>query len=107
LRSETLLRLKLRRAKGGEKKYMEFVLMIVFGAAAGWLASLIMGTNARQGMLMDIVLGIVGAVVGGFVLSYFGQPGVTGFNLYSLVVSTLGAVLLIAIGRMFSRGAYY
>lgn len=81
--------------------------MIVLGAVAGWLASLVMGTNATQGMIMDIVLGVVGAVVGGFVMSFFGQPGVTGFNIYSLVVATLGAVLLIAIGRMFSRGTYH
>ena len=85
---------------------MEFVLMIVLGAIAGWIASVIMGTNDSQGMLMDIVLGIVGAIVGGFVMTFFGQPGVTGFNLYSLIVSTIGAVLLIGLGRMFTRRSF-
>lgn len=78
---------------------MEFLLWIVLGAVAGWVASIIMGTNARQGLIMDIILGIVGALVGGFVMSIFGQPGATGFNLYSFLVATLGAVIVIALGR--------
>lgn len=70
------------------------------GAIAGWLASIAMKTNASQGTLGDIVLGIVGAFVGGFVMSFFGEPGVTGFNLYSTVVAVLGAMLVIWLGRM-------
>jgi len=79
---------------------MGLILSLVIGAVAGWLASVIMKTDASQGMIMDIVLGIVGGLVGGFVMQFLGQPGVTGFDLWSLVVSTVGAIILIALGRM-------
>lgn len=78
---------------------MSIILMIVLGALAGWIASMVMGTNYQQGLLMDIVLGVIGSLVGGLAMNFFGAPGVTGFNLYSLGVSVLGAILLIAIGR--------
>ena len=80
---------------------MDFVLWIVLGAAAGWVASIIMKTDAQQGWLMNIVLGIIGAFVGGLVVSMFGGPGVTGFNLSSFLVTLLGAVVVIAIGKTF------
>ncbi|RKH44879.1 GlsB/YeaQ/YmgE family stress response membrane protein [Corallococcus sicarius] len=70
---------------------------LVLGGIAGWLASIIKGTNARMGMLANIVAGIVGAMLGGWVFSFFGGRGVTGFNLYSLLVATVGAVLLLSI----------
>lgn len=82
---------------------MEILLWIVFGAVAGWLASLIMKTDASQGIFADIFLGILGAVVGGFLFGLFGQPGVTGFNVYSMIVAVLGAVLLIWAGRLMYR----
>lgn len=81
---------------------MGLITMIVLGALAGWIASLV--TRSSTGILMDIILGIVGAIAGGFVMSFFGQPGITGFNLYSLVVAIVGAVLLIWIGRFLTRG---
>jgi len=59
-----------------------------------------MSTNSRQGMIGDIIMGIVGALVGGFAFSLFGQSGVSGFNLYSILVATVGAVILIWGGRM-------
>lgn len=74
---------------------MNILLWIVFGALAGWIASLIMGTNRQQGCLMDIVVGVVGAFLGGLVFSLFGGQGVTGFNIYSLLVAVLGAVVLL------------
>lgn len=80
---------------------MDFLLWIVLGAAAGWVASIIMKTDAQQGWLMNIILGIIGAFVGGFVVSLFGGPGVTGFNLSSFLVALLGAVVVIAIGKTF------
>lgn len=83
---------------------MEFLLFIALGAAAGWLASLIMGTNERQGLLMDIILGIVGSFVGGFVMNLFGQPGASGINIYSFLVAVLGAVIVIALGRALTGG---
>ena len=81
---------------------MNIILWVIFGAIAGWIASIVMKTNASQGMIMDIVLGVVGAFVGGFVFNLFGANGVTGFNLYSLIVAVIGAVILIGIGRMFT-----
>ncbi len=74
---------------------MGILLWIIFGAIVGWVASLIMGTN--EGLLLNIVLGIIGAVIGGWVMSFLGQTGITGFNLYSMMVAVLGAVILIAI----------
>lgn len=78
---------------------MGFILWIIFGAIVGWLASMIMKTNDSQGSLGDIILGIVGSIVGGFLFNLMGQPGVTGFNLYSVMVSVIGAVVIIFIGR--------
>ncbi len=80
---------------------MNIILWIVFGAIAGWLASLIMG--AGHSLIWDIILGIIGALVGGFVMNALGSPGVTGFNLYSFIVAIIGAIIVIGIGRMFNR----
>ncbi len=80
---------------------MSFLLWIVLGALAGWVASIVMGTDAQQGALMNIVLGILGAAVGGFLMSLFGAPGVQGFDLYSLIVAIVGAVSLIWLGKVF------
>ena len=79
---------------------MGILLWIIFGALAGWIASIIMKTDSGQGTVSDIFMGIVGAVVGGFIMNLFGQSGVTGFNLYSLVVAVIGAIVVIYIGRM-------
>lgn len=83
---------------------MNFIIFIIFGGIAGWVASVMMKTNARQGMLGDILLGILGAVVGGWLFGFFGGAGVTGFNLYSLLVAVVGSMVVIWIGRMVSRG---
>jgi uncharacterized membrane protein YeaQ/YmgE (transglycosylase-associated protein family) len=77
---------------------MGILLWIIFGALAGWIASMIMKTEA--GAMMDIIMGIVGAVVGGFLMNMIGQSGVTGFNLYSIIVAVIGAIVVIYIGRM-------
>lgn len=74
---------------------MSILIWILFGAIVGWIASAIMGTS--EGLVLDIVLGIVGAVIGGWLMSFLGESGVTGFNLYSFLVAILGAVVLIAI----------
>jgi len=76
---------------------MGILLWIIFGAIAGWIASMIMKTDA--GAMMDILMGIVGAVVGGFLMNILGQSGVTGFNLYSMIVAVIGAIVVICIGR--------
>ena len=79
---------------------MNIILWIVLGLVAGWLASVIT-RRSSQGVLMDIILGVLGAIVGGLLISAFGGVGITGFNLYSLLVAVIGAVVLIGIGRMF------
>lgn len=82
---------------------MGILAWIIVGLIAGWLASIVMGTNARQGWMTDIVLGIIGAFVGGFLMNLFGAQGVTGLNLYSILVAALGAIVLIWIGRQMGR----
>lgn len=76
---------------------MGILMWIIFGALVGWIASMVMGT--REGLAMDIIVGIVGAVLGGWLMSFFGKVGVTGFNLYSFLVAILGSVVLITIVR--------
>ena len=76
---------------------MDIIIWIVFGGLVGWVASMVMGTGG--GLLWDIGVGIVGAVIGGFIMNLLGQSGVGGFNLYSFLVAVLGACVLIAIVR--------
>lgn len=76
---------------------MGIILWIVFGALVGWVASMVMKTGG--GLVWDIVVGIVGAVIGGFIMSLLGEGGVGGFNLYSFIVALLGACVLIIIVR--------
>jgi uncharacterized membrane protein YeaQ/YmgE (transglycosylase-associated protein family) len=80
---------------------MGLLLWIVLGALAGWIASTI--TRTSYGTFGDILLGVLGAIIGGFVMSLFGLPGVTGFNIWSVVVAVVGASLAIYIGRMVRR----
>ncbi len=80
---------------------MGIILWIIFGAIAGYIASRIMGTN--ESWLWDIILGIVGALVGGFIMNLLGQSGVSGFNLYSLIVAIIGAVVVIYAGRFLRK----
>lgn len=77
---------------------MNILIWLVLGVLAGWIASLI--TKSRHSVVGDIFLGIVGAYVGGFVMSFFGKTGVSGFNFYSLVVAVIGAIVLIFLGRV-------
>ena len=79
---------------------MGIIAFLVLGGIAGWVASLVMGTDASQGVVMNIVVGVVGALIGGLVFNTFGNTGVTGFNLYSLIVATLGAVLGLYLMRL-------
>ena len=78
--------------------YMNIIVWLVFGAIVGWIADLL--TEGSHGLLEDIILGIIGAFVGGFIMNFFGASGVTGFNLYSFIVAIIGAVVLITIGRV-------
>ncbi len=80
---------------------MGILLWIVFGAIAGWIASLI--TKSDTGLLLDIVVGIIGAIIGGWIMNALGSTGTTGFNLWSLLVAILGAVVLLVIVKAVRR----
>ncbi|MBZ9808084.1 MULTISPECIES: GlsB/YeaQ/YmgE family stress response membrane protein [unclassified Mesorhizobium] len=73
---------------------MSIISWIILGVIAGFLGSKIVNKSG-QGMIMDIVLGIVGAIVGGLIFSAFGASGVTGLNIYSLIVAVVGAVVVL------------
>jgi uncharacterized membrane protein YeaQ/YmgE (transglycosylase-associated protein family) len=73
---------------------MGIIAWVVLGLIAGFIASKIVN-HTGSGVLMDIVLGVVGALVGGFVFSMFGAVGVTGFNIYSMLVAIVGAVVVL------------
>lgn len=76
---------------------MGIIAWVVLGALAGWIASMIMKTDEEQGALGNIIVGILGALVGGFVFNLFGGADVTGFNLYSLLVAVVGSVIVLFI----------
>lgn len=76
---------------------MSVLMWILFGALAGWIASIIKGKNAQMGAFANIGVGIVGAMIGGFIVALLGGDGVNGFSLWSLIVATGGAVLFLSI----------
>jgi len=80
---------------------MSILLWIVLGALAGWIAGAIMGTS--KSLVTNILVGIVGAFLGGWLFQQFGSAGVTGFNVYSLLVAVVGAIVLLVIVRAFRR----
>ncbi len=84
---------------------MSILSWIVVGLIAGVLGKLIMPGDDPGGFIVTILLGIVGAFVGGFVVSLFGGIGVTGFNIWTILVATLGAVILLAAYRLVTRRA--
>jgi uncharacterized membrane protein YeaQ/YmgE (transglycosylase-associated protein family) len=82
-------------AFGGDgETYMSVISWIILGVIAGFLGSKIVNKSG-QGLIMDIVLGIVGAIVGGLIFSAFGATGVTGLNIYSLIVAVIGAIVVL------------
>ena len=81
---------------------MGLLSWIIVGGLAGWLSTKIITPKKKKGCFSGIALGILGAIVGGFLVSLLGGKGVTGFNLYSIIVATLGAALVIWIARQFN-----
>lgn len=79
---------------------IDIVLWVVFGALAGWIASMIMNTDGQMGAVGNIVVGIIGAFIGGFVVRFFTGIDAAGFNIASLIVAVIGAVILLAIMKM-------
>jgi uncharacterized membrane protein YeaQ/YmgE (transglycosylase-associated protein family) len=86
---------------------INFLVWIIVGGIIGWLASMIMRTNAQQGILLNIVVGIVGAFLAGLILSPIlgtGTINESNFSIPALLVSLGGAVILLAIVNLFNRG---
>lgn len=82
---------------------INILVWIIVGALAGWIASKIMRRDAQMGAIANIVVGIVGALIGGFIMNAVGGAGFTGFNLYSLLVAIGGAVVLLFVIGLFRR----
>ena len=83
---------------------MTFVAWIILGLVAGFIGSKLVNKKG-EGLILDIVLGIVGAIVGGWLFNMFGASGVTGLNLYSLAVAVLGAVVVLVVYHAIRRAA--
>ena len=81
---------------------ISMIAWLIFGALIGWVASMIMRTDAQQGALLNIIVGIIGAFIGGFLF----QRDVTAsvFNIGSLLTALVGAVILLAVVNLFTRG---
>ncbi len=75
---------------------MSIFAWLVVGLVAGWIGSMLVNRGG-EGPLLDIVLGVVGAIVGGFLFNYFGHSGVTGVNLYSILVAVVGSVIVLVL----------
>jgi uncharacterized membrane protein YeaQ/YmgE (transglycosylase-associated protein family) len=86
---------------------MSILGWIVLGLVSGFIASKIVNKTG-EGFFLDIILGIVGALVGGFIFTEFGASGVTGFNIYSMFVAVVGAIIILVIYHAVAgrRGAY-
>ena len=87
---------------------MNLIIWLVVGGVIGWLASLIMRTDAQQGVLLNVVVGIVGAMLGGWLISPLvgvGTINQSTFSIGALVVSLVGAVILLAVVNLFRRGS--
>ncbi len=83
---------------------MGIIAWIILGLIAGFIGSKIVNKTG-EGLVLDLVLGVVGAFVGGFIFNLFGGAGVTGLNLYSLVVAVIGAIVVLVLYRMVIRRA--
>ncbi len=82
---------------------MGFFAYIIIGGLAGWLASKMMNTNKSMGALANIFVGIIGSIIGGFIMGSLGKSGAYGVNLYSLFVALLGSIILLAVVKALKR----
>ena len=76
---------------------------IIIGGLAGWVASKMMGTDASMGVVANVVVGVIGAVIGNLLLPVLGISGTTGWSIWSFVVALVGATVLLFVVRLFSR----
>ena len=83
-----------------------FIIWLIVGGIIGWLASLIMKTDAQQGILLNVVVGIIGAFIGGWLIAPLigGSTGAGGFDIMGLIAALIGAIILLAIVNLFRRG---
>ena len=87
---------------------MGFISWILVGLVAGWLAKMIMPGREPGGFIMTLVIGVVGAVIGGFIWNMMGSGGPSGFNIGSIFIATIGALVLLAIWKAIAgRSATY
>jgi uncharacterized membrane protein YeaQ/YmgE (transglycosylase-associated protein family) len=85
---------------------MNIIIWLIVGGIVGWLASLVMKTDAQQGIILNVVVGIIGAFIGGWLIGpLLGAGSINdGFSIMSFIVSLLGAIILLAIVNLFRRG---
>ncbi len=83
---------------------MGIIGWIILGGLAGWVASMIAKTDKSMGIFANIIVGVIGAAIGGFVFSLVGGSGVTGFNIYSFIVALVGALILLWLIRLVRHG---
>ena len=79
-----------------------FLGALIIGGLAGWVASMIMKTDGSMGILLNIVVGVVGAIIGNALLPLLGVDGATGFSIWSFVVALIGAIILLFIVKLFT-----
>jgi uncharacterized membrane protein YeaQ/YmgE (transglycosylase-associated protein family) len=84
-----------------ESMVLNIILWIIFGALAGWIASMVMHTNAEQGGFANVIVGIVGALIGGWIAKALFGITVSAFSVSGLIVAIIGAIILLAILRAF------
>lgn len=82
---------------------MGYLAWLILGALSGWIASMIMGKDSEMGAFANIIVGIIGAFIGGFVFNFIGASGITGFNIWSVIVSVIGACILLFIFNKIKR----
>ena len=85
---------------------LSFIIWLIVGGIIGWLASLIMKTDAQQGILLNVVVGIIGAFIGGWLIAPLigGSTGTGGFDIVGFIAALIGAIILLAIVNLFRRG---
>lgn len=82
---------------------MGIISWIIIGGIAGWLGSMITKDNEEMGVFKNIIVGIIGSFIGGFVFNILGGYGITGFNIWSLIVAVIGSVIFLSIINLFRR----
>ena len=85
---------------------LDFIIWLIVGGIIGWLASMIMKTDAQQGVLLNVVVGIIGALIGGWLIAPLigGSTGTDGFDIMGFIAALIGAIILLAIVNLFRRG---